>query len=191
MKETKIISGWVGNLIQGILMIVLAFIIFNNPQTVLSAIALWLGIGVAIGGVIGIIIWYNADQEERNGLNVFGSIVMVLAGLAMAFKLAITIKAITMVFGALTVILGVLILTSSIKNRAIWSLWWVVAIFGLLTIVTGMKAFFDVMYGSESISLIIGLTILFSGIGLIALALLKRKVVNAIKSKMEKHLDQQ
>lgn len=185
MAKTVIITGWAGNLIQGLLMIVLAIVIFNNPQTVLSAIALWLGISIAIGGVIGLISWYNADKEHRSTLNIIGGVIMILAGLSMAFQLAITMKAITMVFGALTAFLGFIILVSSIRNKDGWSLWWVVLLLGILTIITGVKAFYDVIYGSESISFIIGLTLLFSGIGLVALALLKRKIVSMIKKKME------
>ncbi len=184
MTQTKKHSSWVGNLIQGILMIVLAIVVFNNPQTVLSTIAIWLGIGVAGAGLIGIISWFNADKDQRSTMSILGSVVMLLVGLSMAFEIAITIKAITMIFGAFTAFLGLTMLLSSLNNRSEWSLWWVVSLLGLFTLITGIKAIFDSYSGSESISFIIGMAILLSGFGLIALALLKRKVVIAIKKKI-------
>ena len=110
MIKTILFRGWIGTLIQGLFMIVLSIIIFNNPETVLSALAFWLGITIAIGGLAGIVSWVNTPTEERSINSMIGSIVMLLAGLLMVFKLAVTIKAITMIFGLLTAILGLVLL---------------------------------------------------------------------------------
>jgi uncharacterized membrane protein HdeD (DUF308 family) len=168
-------------------MIILSIIIFNNPETVLSALAFWLGITVAIGGLAGLISWFETTKQERNMYSLIGSIVMLLAGLLMIFKLMATVKAITMLFGVLTTILGFVILSSSWKNKPNWSLWWLAAILGIFTLITGIKGVFDSYSGSESISNIIGLAVLFSGLGLIALAVLKRKVVTSVKEKISRH----
>lgn len=185
MIKTLLFRGWVGTLIQGLLMIVLSIIIFNNPESVLSALSFWLGITITIGGLAGIIAWFSTQSHERSIYNIIGSIVMLLAGLMMIFKLAITVKAITMVFGLLTIILGLVILSSSLKNKSNWSMWWLVALLGVLTLITGLKSFFDSYSGSESISNIIGLAVLFAGIGLVALGFLKRKIVNKVKTKFQ------
>jgi uncharacterized membrane protein HdeD (DUF308 family) len=100
------------------------------------------------------------------------------------FKLTVTIKAITLVFGGLTAILGFVILSADFRNKQNWSLWWVIAILGVLTLITGIKSVFDSYSGSETMSNIIDLGVLFSGIGLVGFAFLKRKIVTLVKNKI-------
>ncbi len=183
MTKTFLFRSWVGTLLQGLLMIILSIIIFNNPETVLSTMAFWLGLSIAIGGLVGIVSWFGTPSSERNIYSIIGSIVMVLAGLLMLFKLTVTIKAITLVFGGLIAILGFVILSGGFRNKSNWTLWWVIAILGALTLITGIKSVFDSYSGSETMSNIIGLGVLFSGIGLIGFAFLKRKIVTTVKNK--------
>ena len=98
----------------------------------------------------------------------------------------ITIKAITVLFGLLTVIVGWMVLSGSWNARKQWSLWWVVAIIGVLALLIGIKSIFDMQSGSESISNLIGYAVLLSGIGLIFFAFLKRNLVNNIKNRIQK-----
>ena len=184
MIKTILFRGWSGTLIQGLLMIVLSVVIFYNPESVLSALAFWLGVSIAIGGLAGIISWIKTSTKERSINSIIGSVVMLLAGLIMIFKLAVTVNAITMVFGLLTSILGLVLLSSGLKNKSNWSLWWIVTLFGVLTLITGVKGFFDSYSGAESISNIIGFAVLFSGLGLVFLAFLKRRLVARIEERL-------
>lgn len=185
MIKTILFHSWTGMLLQGILMIILSIIIFNNPEAVLSTMALWLGISITLGGLVGIVTWLGTPTQERGIYGIIGSIAMLIAGLIMIFKMAITIKAITLVFGILTAVLGYVILSGGLKNKANWSFWWILVLFGGLTLITGIKSIFDSYSGSESISNIMGLAVLFSGIGLIVFAYFKRKIVNTVKAKFE------
>lgn len=189
MTKTVLFRSWVGTFLQGLLMIILSIIIFNNPETVLSTMAFWLGLTIAIGGLVGMISWFRTLSSARNIYSLVGSIVMLFAGLLMILKLTVTIKAITLVFGGLTAILGIIILSGGYRNKLNWSLWWVLAILGALTLIIGIKSVFDSYSGTETISTIIGLGALFSGIGLVGFAFLKRKIVTTVKNKIVNKMD--
>jgi uncharacterized membrane protein HdeD (DUF308 family) len=104
----------------------------------------------------------------------------------MITKMLVTIKAITVLFGLLTAILGWMVLSGSWNSRKKWSLWWIIALLGAFTLLAGIKSIMDVYAGAESISNLIGIAVLLSGIGLICFAFLKKKIGNAIKDKIQK-----
>lgn len=186
MAVSILFRNWWVLLIQGILLIGLSVVIFKNPNAVLAAVALWLGVIVLVSGLVGFISWFSMANEERSISIMLGSCAMIIIGLLMITKILITIKAITVLFGLLTAIVGWMVLSGSWNARKQWSLWWIMALLGGITLLTGIKSIFDMYSGSESISNLIGFAVLLSGIGLIFFAFLKRNLVNTIKDKIQK-----
>jgi|GEM_PF-3939699 uncharacterized membrane protein HdeD (DUF308 family) len=186
MAKSILFRNWWVLLIQGILMIGLSVVIFKNPNAVLSAVALWLGVIVLVTGLVGFISWFSIPNEERNISIMVGSCAMIIIGLLMITKMLITIKAITVLFGLLTAIVGWMVLSGSWNVRKQWSLWWIIALVGAITLLTGIKSIMDIYTGAESISNLIGFAVLLSGIGLIFFAFLKRNLVNKIKNRTQK-----
>jgi uncharacterized membrane protein HdeD (DUF308 family) len=186
MAKAIFFRNWWVLLIQGILLIGLSVVIFKNPNAVLAAVALWLGVIVLVSGLVGFISWFSMPNEERSISIMLGSCAMIIIGLLMITKMLITIKAITVLFGFLTAIVGWMVLSGSWNARKEWSLWWIVALLGAFTLITGIKSIFDIYSGSESISNLIGFAVLLSGIGLIFFAFLKRNLVNNIKNRLQK-----
>jgi len=182
MAVSILFRNWWVLLIQGILLIGLSVVIFKNPDAVLAAVALWLGAIVLVSGLVGFISWFSISNEERSVSIMLGSCAMMIIGILMISKMLITIKAITVLFGLLTAIVGWMVLSGSWNARKQWSLWWVVALLGVFTLITGIKSIMDVYAGSESISNLIGFAVLLSGIGLVFFAFLKRSLVNKVKS---------
>ena len=187
MEKSFLFKNWWVLLIQGILMIGLSVVIFKNPNAVLAAVALWLGVIVLVSGLVGFISWFSIPTEERSVSVMLGSCAMIIIGILMISKMLVTIKAITVLFGLLTAIVGWLVLSGSWNARKQWSLWWVVALIGALALIIGIKSIFDIQSGSESISNLIGYAVLLSGIGLIFFAFLKRNLVNKIKDRIQTH----
>ena len=186
MAQSFLFRNWWVLLLQGILLIGLSVVIFKNPNAVLAAVALWLGAIVLVTGLVGFISWFSMANEERSISIMLGSCAMIIIGLLMITKMLITIKAITVLFGLLTAIVGWMVISGSWNARKQWSLWWVVALLGVFTLITGIKSIMDVYAGSESISNLIGFAVLLSGIGLIFFAFLKRILVNKIKDRIQK-----
>ncbi len=186
MKLSILFRNWWVILIQGILMIALSIIIFNNPDAVLASLALWLGVTVIVTGLVGIIAWLTASKEHREFFSLTGSIAIVIIGILMISKLLVTIKAITLLFGALVAVVGLVLMQGSWAARAQWSLWWVIALAGVVTLIIGIKSVVDIYDGAQNISNLIGIAVLLSGIGLVCLGFLKKKIVTAISNKINK-----
>jgi len=183
MNLATLFRKWWVVFIQGLLMIALSIIIFNNADAVLTAIAFWLGLVVILTGLIGVITYFASAVEQRDVFNLLGSGAIFITGILMASDIFITMKAITLVFGVLVSIVGVVLISGSWNSREKWSIWWAVALFGLIVIIMGIKSITDIYSGSESISTLIGISVLVSGIGLVFLAFLKKNVVSTLRNK--------
>lgn len=161
-------------------MIILSILIFNNPDTVLLAMAFWLGAIVIVSGIIGIIAWFANENEARDMPVLLASLVMLIIGVLMISKMFVTIKAITLVFGLLVAIVGMALISGGWNGRKEWSIWWLIGLLGVGSFFIGIKSILNVNSGAENISTMIGTAVLFSGIGLIGLAFFKKKIVHTI-----------
>jgi uncharacterized membrane protein HdeD (DUF308 family) len=184
MTLSTLLRRWWVILVQGILMIGLSVVIFNNPDAVLATVALWLGITVIVAGLVGVIAYLSNTKGERDIFTLLGNGAILLVGILMISKMFVTIKAITIAFGLLAAIIGLVLIVGSWSGRKQWSLWWVIALLGTGAIITGIKSIIDVSAGSENISTLIGLAVLISGIGLVCLAFLKKKIAITMRSKV-------
>jgi uncharacterized membrane protein HdeD (DUF308 family) len=162
----------------------LSIVIFNNPGAVLATVALWLGITVIVAGLVGVIAYFSNTKDERDMFTLLGSGAILIIGILMISKMFVTIKAITLAFGLLAAIIGLVLIVGSWGGRKQWSLWWIIALLGTGALITGTKSIMDISTGSENISNLIGLAVLISGIGLICLAFLKKKIVITMRRKV-------
>jgi uncharacterized membrane protein HdeD (DUF308 family) len=184
MKMSILFRNWWVILIQGVLMIVLSIVIFNNPGAVLTAMAFWLGIIIMATGLVDIVGWIVNTKEQRSFYNLLSSIAIFIIGLLMISEMFITIKAITLVFGLLVTILGLVLLYGSWKGMEKWSWWWLIALSGAGALIMGIKSMIDVYSGAQNITNLIGISVFLAGTGLIFLAFLKRKTMKAIGQKV-------
>jgi uncharacterized membrane protein HdeD (DUF308 family) len=182
MSTPTIFRNWWVILIQGILMIALGILIFKNPGAVLATLALWLGIIVLVTGLCGVVAYFATAKVNRDTIILLGSIAMVIIGALMVSKLFISMLAITIAFGILVSLIGLVLISGSWNARKLWSMWWIIALLGLATLITGIESMFDVQAGAENISALISISVLLSGMGLILLAYLKKKVVSTVKT---------
>ena len=98
---------WWVLLIQGILLVILAILIFNNPIDVLAGLSIWVGILVLFAGIAGVLAWLGADKDEREGGQLLWSILTLLFGIVLLSNLLVTMKALTILFGVWLLIGGI------------------------------------------------------------------------------------
>jgi uncharacterized membrane protein HdeD (DUF308 family) len=172
----NLLNPWWSNLIQGIIFILLSFIIFSNPIAFLETIALWLGILVILAGLSGIAFYWASKPEHKSTWSLVASIVIALLGLTMISRMLITVNAITIVFGVLVLITGINILYGSFQSRLSFKFWWLPAIFGVLAIITGAQSIMRMNEGAQAITFLVSVSLLISGVGMIILALVKKRI---------------
>ena len=171
---------WGVSMLQGLLMIILSIVIFNNPGAVLETISLWLGIIVLLVGLAGLASYFT-DKASKENSNLLWSLVITVIGIFMVTKIVFTQMAITVMFGLIVTAVGFMLIMDSINIRKDWSKWWILAISGIIIIVMGITSIFSLSSGAENISALIGVSVLMSGIGLIVLSILKKSLVNLVK----------
>jgi uncharacterized membrane protein HdeD (DUF308 family) len=173
---SKWLNPWWSNLLQGLIFILLSFIVFSNPVTFLGTIALWLGILVLLCGLSGIALYLASKPGEKNIWSLVGGVVAGLLGLIMISRVLITVKAITVVFGLLILFFGIHILVGSVGARKESRFWWIPSLLGLLAIITGVQSVLRMQEGAQAIAFIMGVSLLLTGVGLLILALTKKKM---------------
>ncbi len=183
MSTSSVFSNWWVTLIQGILMLALSILIFNNPGALLLTLALWLGCIVIASGIYGVIAYFATSKNNRSLINLLGSIAMVIVGFMMLMKMIISMMAITIAFGSMVAVIGIGLIAGSWNAKKHFSMWWLTALLGIAVLVTGIDSIINVQSGAESISSLLGISVMLSGFGLISLALLKRKIVKAVQAK--------
>jgi uncharacterized membrane protein HdeD (DUF308 family) len=180
--QTTIFRKWWMTLVQGILLIIIAFIFFNNPIGVLAVISMWIGILTLAAGGLGLIAILTGKNEQRDNSSLLWSIVTLLLGILMVAKIGLTMKAITVIFGLWILVTGIVLLLAGIEHRKTGALGWIMLLGGILSIIAGVVIIFDMATGAAWISTLLGIQALIAGIGFILLAFIKRNLLKKIKS---------
>jgi uncharacterized membrane protein HdeD (DUF308 family) len=180
--QTTIFRKWWMILVQGVLLIIIAFIFFNNPVSVLTVISMWIGILTLAAGALGLIANLTVKNEQRDNSTLLWSIITLLLGILMVAKIGLTMKAITVIFGLWILITGIVLLFAGIEHRKTGALGWIMLLGGVLSIIAGFVIIFDMATGAAWISTLLGIQALIAGIGFILLAFIKRNLVNKIKN---------
>jgi uncharacterized membrane protein HdeD (DUF308 family) len=182
---SPILKKWWVILIQGILMIILAFLVINNPISTLAGISLTIASLVLLIGVLGIVWWFSAPKDDRETSTLIWSIVTAVIGILMAAKLGLTMITVTVLFGVMLLANGYHLVKNGWANREIGGQAWLVIIVGILSLVCGLMSVFNIGLGAITISVMLGYQILLGGIALIALAFLKKRFVKNVSSAVE------
>lgn len=180
----QIFRKWWVILIQGILLIILGFFIFNNPVAVLAGLSVWVGLLVLAAGVIGISSWLMAEKLERDGTSLAWSIVTVVVGILMIKNVIATMVTISVLFGLWMLVTGIWLSKTgwSLKDKS--SLGWVLVIVGVFSIIAGVMMIFNVGVGATGISILLGLQVLLAGIAFVIFSFIKKNLMKKINERV-------
>ena len=185
MIRSFLFRNWWVILIQGILLILLSLLIFNNPGVVLATLGLWLGIIVMAAGLYGVIAYFATSKDDRDIVTLLGSIAIGIIGFMLISKLIISMIAITIAFGTIVSVVGLSLVSGSWKGRKHFPMWWAITILGIAILLIGIKSMFDVGAGAQNISSLLGIAVLLSGLGFVWMSFLKRKLVKRLHDRWE------
>ncbi len=175
--EIIINKNWWLVMLKGIVLIVLAFIVFNNPGATLLGIALFIGIGLLLTGVAIIIIALAGKKEMDNwGWKLAEGMLDVLFGFILIANPEITAVVLPFLIGFWAMFYGILLTVGAFNLKKIsWSL----LIAGVLTIILGYIIMFNPIVLGLTISIWIGITLLVVGIANVAFAFDIKKIKQA------------
>lgn len=175
-------SKWWILLLQGILLLVLAFYISNHPEATLAGLTFWISLLVLGAGVTGLLGWLLQSKAERETPDMVWSLASALFGLVLLVKLQFAMQLLTNILGIWMIITGVWVLRSGWQYRQSGGSGWIMIIAGLLSVIAGFFVIFDLAAGAVAVTTLLALQLILAGIALILLALLKRRIIGKLKT---------
>jgi len=176
---------WWVVLLQGILLILLGFFIFQNPAIVFTSVSIWIGLLIFLSGVFGIFSAFGPDGSEHRGLLILWSVLTAVFGFLLLTNVLATMAILTILFG-IWMLSGGLRLTVagwSLKNTN--GMGWIVTIAGIVSIIAAFMVMFNIGAGAVGISVVLGIQVLLAGIALVVLSLVKKSIGGAVRDKID------
>ncbi|MBN1197925.1 MAG: DUF308 domain-containing protein [Bacteroidales bacterium] len=159
-KQTN--KHWYWILIKGIIMILLAVLILQNPGGSLLAIALYIGIGFLVTGLIVIVQGFALKKHFPNwGWRVFEGILDIVLGFILIAHPALTATVLPFIIGFWGVIYGFYLTIdgfSGDRNAVVKS------ITGILLLILSFLIMFNPVFAGVALVIWVGIILLIGGI---------------------------
>jgi uncharacterized membrane protein HdeD (DUF308 family) len=180
-----LLKKWWAILIQGGLMVLLSYFIFQNPASVLAGVSLSVGLIVLLIGGIGLIGWMMTEKEDREGSSLIWSALTAVLGVLMLTHLLLTMRAVTIVFGLWMLVTAYNLLSYAWPRRTDGWMGWLMIVVGLLSIILAILVVINPAIGASWVSIVLGIQVLLSGLALVLLAFIKKAVSKKVEQKIE------
>ena len=160
--EKQISKYWYLVLIKGIIMVLLAILLFNSPADTLLAYVLWLGIGFVISGIAIIVQGISAKGVLDNwGWIVFGGVMDIFLGYILMAHPALTVSVLPIMIGFWAAFYGIFLIIDSFSGTGGGLL---KIIFGILILIIANTIIFNPVAFGLTLAIWLGVILLFAGI---------------------------
>lgn len=168
--------GWIIALSIGLILLgILSILLPTIASAFFTAVLGWIAI---ISGAVMIVQAFQSRPVRGFWLNLIVGIFYVIAGIYVQFNLIAAVAAFTLAFGVLFVVEGIFTIIMAFTNRAGHRMSWLVALNGIVTLILGIMILNRWPASSLwLIGLYVGISLLFSGVSLLAAALAARRTV--------------
>ncbi len=160
--ENQITSNWYMVLIKGIIMILLAILIFSSPGGALITLALWIGIGLFITGIVEIYRGIALRAVNPNwGWTVFGGVLDLFLGYILMANPLVTAEILPFVFGFWAAFYGIYLIIDAFSeagNRGIK------IISGILILIIANVIMFNPLLAGMTLAIWVGIMLFVAGI---------------------------
>ena len=110
-------ANWYMVLIKGIVMILLAILVFNSPGGALLAYALYIGLGLLLTGIVMLFRGISLRKVNTNwGWTVFEGLLDIFLGYVLLANPLVTAAILPFIFGFWAVFYGALLLINSVSG---------------------------------------------------------------------------
>ena len=160
--ENQISKYWYLTLIKGIIMVLLAVLLFNSPADSLLVYVLYIGIGFIIAGIAIIAQGISAKGVLDNwGWVVFGGVMDIFLGYILMAHPALTVSVLPIMIGFWAAFYGIFLIIDSFSGTGGGLL---KIIFGILILILANTIIFNPVAFGLTLAIWIGILLLFAGI---------------------------
>lgn len=166
--KSAVNKNWWLVLLKGVILIVLAFIVFGNPVETLLSISIFLGLGFLLSGIVITFLAFAAKNEMDNwGWKLAEGLLDILFGFILIANPEVTAVIFPFLIGFWATFYGILLIVGAFYTVKFS---WTLMISGILTVILGYIVLFNPIVSVITISIWIGITLLVLGISNIVFA---------------------
>ncbi|MFK5857143.1 MAG: DUF308 domain-containing protein [Bacteroidota bacterium] len=160
--EKQISKNWYLTLIKGVIMTLLAVLLFTSPADSLFAYVLYIGIGFIIAGIAIIVQGIAAKGILDNwGWIVFGGVMDIFLGFILIAHPALTVSIIPIMIGFWAAFYGIFLIIDAFSGTGGTVL---KIIFGILILIMANTIIFNPVSFGLTLAIWLGVILLFAGI---------------------------
>jgi len=175
--ETKQATHWLMAL--AIVLILTGAVAIAVPGISSVAFTLILGWLLLFNGIVRLIKSFQSRPIRGFWLNLIIGVLYVIAGLYVVFNPVDATVTLTWLFGFLLIVEGVITLAATFVNQYGSNLSWLVALDGIITLILGILLLNQWPFSAVwLLGLYIGISILMSGVAVLAIALSTRRAIS-------------
>jgi uncharacterized membrane protein HdeD (DUF308 family) len=172
--EKQITRNWYMVLIKGIIMILLAILVFNHPGATLLGVAVYLGIGLVITGIIAIGLGIAERKLSPNwGWRTFEGVIDLILGLIVINNPILTVSIIPFLIGFWAAIYGIFLFIDAFSSKDSRGL---KMISGILIFLLAWVLMFNPLFMGLTMVIWFGVLLLINGIANVIISFGLRKI---------------
>jgi uncharacterized membrane protein HdeD (DUF308 family) len=160
--ENQNVKNWYLPLIKGIIMIVLALMIFNSPEESLLAWVVYIGIGFILSGIVFMIQGFSARGTLDNwGWRVFEGVVDILVGFVLIANPAITAAILPFIIGLWGAFYGIMLFIDAFAEKGGRG---IKLISGIVIFLFSLIVIFNPLFAGMTIAIWFGIILFCAGL---------------------------
>lgn len=169
----QLIKHWWLSLIIGLAMLAMGLVVLVNPSASYMTFALWLGVLVALSGVVGIVQGVSSKNYfVRRGWLIVASIADIIIGILLMFNIALSAALLPVLLGIWLLYRGMTLIMqgADLRNYRVRDAGWVIFGGALIVAISLAVLFFPLSVGVEAVVLAVSIGFIVYGFTTISLS---------------------
>lgn len=169
----QLIKHWWLSLIIGLAMLAMGLVVLVNPSASYLTFALWLGVLVALSGVVGIVQGVSSKNYfVRRGWLIVASIADIIIGILLIFNIALSAALLPVLLGVWLLYRGMTLIMqgADLRNYRVRDAGWVIFGGALIVAISLAVLFFPLSVGVEAVVLAVSIGFIVYGFTTISLS---------------------
>jgi uncharacterized membrane protein HdeD (DUF308 family) len=157
---------WWVTLLKGIVLVLLAFFVFRHPVNALIGVAIYIGIGLLITGILQTGVSFGLKNTSPNwGWLLAGGLIDIIFGFVLLSNPALTASTLPFVVGFWIIVSGIMSFADAFQNKKEGlPLWGLGMLGGALSVVIGYFIMSNILVGALTITVWMGIGFAIAGI---------------------------